>query len=173
MPFDRDTAACRCSMTRITLTGPPIHSVTCYCTSCRTAAQGFERDLGAPPTVTPQGGVDYVLYRKDRAQLAESCPPLNEHRLTSDTPTRRLVASCCGSPMVVDFTPGHWLSVYSGRLPPPAPEPRIGIMTRDRPADAAPLAATPPAYPTQPPAFFFKLLGAWAAMGFRRPKLTW
>lgn len=197
MPYDRDTAACRCSMTRFTLTGPPLHSVTCYCASCRTAAQIFDQarlerggsgrggsgrgeseggasapEPGALPTVTADGGVDYVLYRKDSVRLAENCPPLAEHRLTPGAATRRMVASCCGSPMVLDFTPGHWLSVYSGRLPPPAPAPRLAIMTRDRPP-GPPLPAIPPAHPAQPPAFFLTLLAAWAAMGFRRPKLEW
>jgi hypothetical protein len=30
-----------------------------------------------------------------------------------------------------------------------------------------------PAYAAQPPGLMFKLIGAWAAMGFRRPKVAW
>jgi hypothetical protein len=146
--------------------------VTCYCASCRTAGLGFERDPGAPKTVNDDGGVDYCLYRKDRVRIAEGGRHLREHRLKPDSPTRRVVADCCGSPMFVDFTPGHWLTVFRGRLSGPTPEPQMRIMTRDRPA-GAPLSNAIPAYDAQPPGFMFKLLGAWAAMGFRRPKIVW
>ena len=167
-----NAAVCQCGETAIALTGDPIQSVTCYCESCRTAGQGFERDLGAPRTVDPDGGVDYCLYRKDRVRIARGAQHLREYRLKPDSPTRRVVASCCNSPMFLDFTPGHWLTVFRHRLPEPAPAPRMRIMTRDRPEGVA-LPTDIPAYEAQPPVMMFKLIGAWAAMGFRRPKIAW
>jgi hypothetical protein len=167
-----NSAICRCGETAISLSGEPIQSVTCYCESCRTAARGFERDLGAPKTVTPEGGVDYCLYRKDRVRIEKGAENLQEHRLKPDSPTRRVVASCCGSPMFLDFTPAHWLTVFRDRLSGPAPEPQIRIMTKDRP-EGPELQGAIPASGTMPPGLMFKLLGAWAAMGFRRPKVVW
>jgi len=167
-----NAAVCRCGQTAIALAGEPIQSVVCYCESCRTAALGFERALGAPTTVRADGGVDYCLYRKDRVRITEDAHTLREYRLKPDAPTRRVVASCCGSPMFVDFVPGHWLTVFRDRLSGPAPAPRLRIMTRDRPPGAA-LPNDIPAYPTQPPGMMIRLLGAWAAMGFRRPKIVW
>ena len=167
-----NSAVCRCGETTIELTGSPIQSVICYCESCRTAGGEFERDLGAPRTVNADGGVDYCLYRKDRVKIAHGAHHLREYRLKPESPTRRVVASCCGSPMFLDFTPGHWLTVFRDRLTGPTPAPRMRIMTRDRP-DGPALSNAVPAYATQLPRLIFTLLAAWAAMGFRRPKIAW
>jgi hypothetical protein len=165
-------AICRCGETKIELTGEPIQTVSCYCRSCRTAARGFERDLGAPWTVTEDGGVDYCLYRKDRVKIAKGAHHLQEYRLKPGSPTRRVVASCCVSPMFLDFTPGHWLSIFRDRLSGLPPEPQMRVMTKDRP-EGVELPGAIPAYEKQPPRLLFKLLAAWAAMGFRRPKIAW
>ena len=166
------SAVCRCGETSIELTGEPIQSVTCFCESCRTAGRAFERNLGAAPTVSAEGGVDYCLYRKDRVKIARGALHLREYRLKPDSPTRRVVAGCCGSPMFLDFTPGHWLTVFRERLSGQAPEPQMRIMTRDRP-EGAELSDAIPTYEAQPADLMIKLLAAWAAMGFRRPKIAW
>ena len=83
-----------------------------------------------------------------------------------------MVATCCNAPMFLDFTPGHWLTLYRDRLPADAPRPQMRVMTKDR-AEAARLPDDIPAYPGYPPSFIFRQLKAWAAMGFRRPKLGW
>jgi hypothetical protein len=46
------------------------------------------------------------------------------------------------------------------------------IMTKDKP-ESLELPNAILAYETQPPRFMIKLLAAWAAMGFRRPKFAW
>ncbi len=165
-------AVCQCGETTIELTGDPIQSVICFCESCRTAGHGFERDLGAPRTVNADGGVDYCLYRKDRVKIAQGAHHLKEYRLKPESPTRRVVAGCCGSPMFLDFTSGHWLTIFRDRLPGTAAYPRIRIMTKDRPEGPA-LPNDMPTYASMPPRFLIKLLAAWAAMGFRRPKVAW
>jgi hypothetical protein len=176
MPVAREhrsnSAVCRCGGTTIELTGEPIQSVICHCESCRTAARGFERDLGAPQTVTAEGGVDYCLYRKDRVKIAQGAHHLREYRLKPQSPTRRVVAICCGSPMFLDFTSGHWLTVFRDRLSGPVPKPQMRVMTKDKPKGLE-LSSAIPAYDTFPPHLMIKLLGAWAAMGFRRPKVAW
>ena len=167
-----NSAVCRCGETTIELTGDPIQSVTCYCESCRTAGREFQREPGAPTTVHDDGGVDYCLYRKDRVRIAQGAQHLREHRLKPESPTRRVVASCCGSPMFLDFTPAHWLTVFRDRLAAPTPDPQFCTMAKDKPEGLERSNAIP-AYDTQPPRFFIKLLAAWAAMGFRRPKVAW
>jgi hypothetical protein len=165
-------AVCRCGETTIELASAPILSTTCYCWSCRTAGRQFERDLGAPQTVNTDGGVDYCLYRKDRVKIAHGARHLLEYRLKPDSPTRRVVASCCGSPMFVDFTPGHWLTIFRGRLSGQAPKSQMRVMTKDKP-EGVELSNEIPTYDTMPPRFMIKLLASWAAMGFRRPKIAW
>jgi hypothetical protein len=165
-------ASCTCGQVSLEATGAPILSATCYCQSCRSAAQQFEQAPGAPAVLNPHGGVDYCLFRKDRVTFARGADHLSEHRLTAASPTRRVVATCCNAPMFADFTHGHWLTLYRDRLPSDAPKLEMGVMAKDR-ADASPLPADVPTYPTHPPRFMLKLLAAWVAMGFRRPKLTW
>lgn len=165
-------AACQCGKTTLALRGAPILSTTCYCESCRTAARGFETDLHAPPMVKTDGGVDYTLYRKDRMKIADGAQNLREYRLKPDSPTRRVVASCCGSPMFVDFTPGSWVTVFRNRISGQPPKSQMRVMTKDKP-DGVELSNDIPTYDTMPPGFMIKLLLSWAAMGFRRPKITW
>ena len=167
-----NAAVCRCGETAMDVTGEPILSTICYCESCRTAGLAFERDLGGPQTVNADGGVNYCLYRKDRVKLVRGAHNLREYRLKPDSPTRRVVAGCCGSPMVLDFVPGHWLTVFRDRLRGQVPEPQMRVMTKDKPEGVA-LPNNIPAYDLMPPYFMVKLLAAWAAMGFRRPEFGW
>ncbi len=166
------SAVCRCGQTAIALSGAPILSTTCYCESCRTAGRQFERDLGAPQTVTADGGVDYCLYRKDRVRIAQGAQHLQEYRLKPDSPTRRVVASCCSSPMFLDFTPGHWLTIFRDRLSGRTPKSQMRIMTKDKPQGVE-LSNDIPSYEAMPPRFMIKLIASWAVMGFRRPKIVW
>jgi hypothetical protein len=45
--------------------GRPILTASCYCASCQEAGSRFEQLPSAPPVLNPDGGTDYVLYRKD------------------------------------------------------------------------------------------------------------
>jgi len=165
------SAVCQCGETTIELIGNPIESAICYCESCRTAGRGFERDLGAPQTVRADGGVEYCIYRKDRVKIETGAQHLREYRLKPQSPTRRVVATCCNSPMFADFTSGHWLSLYRGRLSGHAPEPRVCVMAKDKLEGTEPPKGIP-SYDTFSPGVMIKLLVAWAMMGFRRPKIT-
>jgi len=143
------TSVCRCGATALSTTGALIAVATCHCDSCKAAARQFD-EMGAGPIIGTDGGVDYVLFRKDRVTLLRGKDHLADRRLTADAPTRRVVATCCHSPMFLDFAPGHWLSFYRSTLGEQAPAPSMRTYTAR---------------------FFLKLIGAWAAMGFRRPKL--
>ncbi len=150
----------------------PIVSVACYCESCQQAARHFEQTEGAPPVLNADAGVDYCLFRKDRIKVVRGGEHLREHRLTASSPTRRVVAACCNAPMLLDFTPGHWLNLYRDRMPSGAPAIELGVMAKDRQAGGRP-ATSVRTYPGMPPRVMIRLLAAWVAMGFRRPKMTW
>jgi hypothetical protein len=154
------------------IVGAPILSAICCCQSCRTAGRQFELEPGAPPVVRADGGTEYCLYRKDRVRIVAGGEHLREHRLTPASPTRRVVAGCCDTPMFADFTRGHWLTVYRDRIAGDAPRPTVRVMAKDAPAGVE-FTDGVPTYPTYPPAFMFKLLAARAAMGFRRPRFAW
>jgi hypothetical protein len=96
---------------------------------------------------------------------------LSEHRLSTDSKTRRVIATCCNTPMFLEFTHGHWLSVY-GALWPAASLPSLQLrtMTRSR-AEGVVLPDDVPNPATHTFSFYAKLFGAWAAMSFRAPKI--
>ena len=144
-------ATCRCGKVTMEAIGRPILAAACYCSSCQDAGRRLELLACAPPLLDTDGGTSMVLYRKDRVQCVSGRQHLEGHRLKPDSPTRRIVASCCNSAMFLDFTKGHWLSMYcnrfaTGALPDDVPKHRV-----------------------QSGAFMLKLMAAWIAMGFRRP----
>lgn len=168
---ERRTASCQCGAVTLELTGKPIVTATCYCHSCQTAGHGFETLPGAGAVVDTDGGTPYVLMRKDRLTWLSGSDQLDAHRLKPDSPTRRFVSRCCNSPIALEFTKGHWLSVYSARIPEgerPAAEMRT--IVGDRPGGVE-LPGDIPNYRSPSGKFMWRLLTAWAAMGFRAPPI--
>ena len=172
--MDRATPlTCRCGRVGLELRGEPIVATACLCTSCRTAGKRFESLPGAPRVLDRHAATPFVLYRKDRVACSHGAELLREHRLTARSKTRRVLASCCNTPVFLEFSGGHWLSLY-GTLFPPEVMPAIELrtMTRDLP-EAAELPADVPNAKTQSFWFFRKLFAAWVAMGFRTPKISY
>lgn len=166
-------ASCECGQVRLELTGQPIMSAACYCTSCQTAGAKLQTLPGAPEIVHSDGGTAFVLYRKDRVNCTRGADLMAETRLKPESTTRRVVATCCNSPMFLEFTSGHWLSIYTGRLPEAQRPPvEMRTMTGDRPPGPD-FDDDIPSPKTHTGTFMLRLLGAWIAMGFRRPKVDY
>ncbi len=162
------SASCRCGKVQLQLAGAPIFRAICYCASCQEAGRRHQAAPGADRVVAEDGGTDYVLYRKDRVRCVKGGDLLEARRLKPESPTRRLYARCCNTAMAADFTKGHWLSLYRGRLAGDIPPPAMRMMTADRPAGVV-LPDDTPNYPGFSAKFMAKLLLAWLAMGFWRP----
>jgi hypothetical protein len=162
---------CACGQVRFTVDGEPTLSVECCCTSCRTAGGVLEKLPGAPRIVGRNGATHLILYRKDRIHFTEGTELLKEYRLTPESPTRRIVAICCNTPVGLDFTKGHWLSLYSclwfAHTPPPI---QMRTMTSDA-LEGTILFDDVPNHKRYAFSFFAKLLSAWVAMGFKIPKV--
>lgn len=154
---------CTCGQTRLTLTGPPILAVDCCCTSCRTAAADLKIPLG------PHGETPFVMYRKDRVTLPAPAA-MTAFRLSPTATTRRILTTCCQTPLFLDFKGGHWLSLYAALWQGHAPPPQMRSMVSDLP-DPTTLPNDIPNARTQNARFMFALLRAWVAMGFRSPKI--
>ena len=127
---------------------------------------------GAPTILGPLGATRFVLYRKDRIRFLGGTSYLKEFRLSPEAKTRRVVATCCNTPVFLELKGGHWLSLYDGlwseaRLP----QLELRTMTSDLPEGTA-LPDDVPNARRQTLSFFAKLLGAWVAMGFRSPKIV-
>lgn len=165
---------CECGRTVIELDGEPIVTVECHCDSCRRAAQRLEELAGAPALAEDNGGTRAVLYRKDRVRCVAGAEALREHRLDPASKTRRIVATCCNSAMFLDFTPGHWLTLYARRLPErDRPALDMRVVVADRPAGLPPLTSDIPNLPGHSFPFMARLILAWIGMGFRRPRIDW
>lgn len=164
--------SCACGRVCFEVTKTPIINAECHCSSCRAAAARLQALPGAPHFAEPNGGTRFVLYAKDRVRFVTGTELLKEFRLKSDAKTRRVVASCCNTPIFLEFHGGHWLSLYgclwpNGTLPPL----EVRTMTSDLPAGIT-LPNDVPNAKSQSVLFMAKLLGAWIGMGFRAPKVT-
>jgi hypothetical protein len=165
------SAICQCGKVKFEAVGPPILTGSCYCTSCQEAGRQFEQLASAPPVLDADSGTGVILYRKDRVQCVMGQEYLEERRLKPDSPTRRVVATCCNSAMFLDFTKGHWLSMFRNRFPIGAPPLQMRVMTKERRVGVE-LADDLPNYSGHSGKFMLKLIAAWIAMGLRRPEIT-
>ncbi|WP_375597249.1 hypothetical protein [Devosia sp. Naph2] len=122
------------------------------------------------PIAADNGGIPYALYRKDRIRLPDGTAGLAEFRLSDTAPTRRVLTTCCNTPIFLEFEGGHWVSLFTGLWPEnQRPEPRIRTQTGDVP-DGVTLDDSLPAGTMTTAGFYAKLLGEWIAMGFKTPK---
>ncbi len=163
--------ACACGTLKVEVEAAPIMAVECYCNSCRSAAARISALSGAPQVAGEHGGTHYLMYRKDRVRFVAGTEQLGAFRLTPQSHTRRVLASCCNTPVFAEFQSGHWLSMYASLWPeaerPPATE---RTMTSDL-EDGTALPADITNSRTQSLGFMGKLLLAWVAMGFRVPRV--
>lgn len=167
----RRTASCQCGAVTLELAGKPIAAATCYCHSCQRAGATFDALPGAPGVLDDDGGTAFVLVRKDRIIWLSGPEQLSEYRLSPDAPSRRFVSRCCNSPMGLEFSKGHWLSVYSGRIAEAERPPvEMRTMVGDR-REGVELPDDGPNYRTHSGKFMWRLLTAWIAMGLRAPPI--
>ena len=99
---------CRCGDVEMAAAGLPIMRTECHCTSCGIAAGMMENLPGALKLREANGGTRMEVYRKDRVRCLKGADRLREFRLTEKAKTCRVVASCCNTPMFLDFINGHW-----------------------------------------------------------------
>jgi hypothetical protein len=171
MANERTSVRCGCGKVELQIVGAPILRGICYCASCQEAGRRYQAVSRTDPVLAEDGGTDYVLYRKDRVRCVRGGDLIEERRLKPTSPTRRIYARCCNTAMFLDFTKGHWLSVYRGRLPGDIPPASVRLMTAERP-DGVILPDDMANSPGVSGKMVLKLLGAWMAMGFRRPAVN-
>jgi hypothetical protein len=164
--------ACACGNVHIAVEKAPIISTECHCNSCRTAGARLQARESAPPILAANGGTRFVLYRKDRIRFVKGTEYLKEFRLTPGAGTRRVVATCCNTPVFLEFENGHWLSLYAGLWPEGSLPPLdLRTMTGALP-DRAALSGDVASGTMATLSFYARLLAAWIAMGFKSPKVT-
>ncbi|HDS1828044.1 hypothetical protein [Stenotrophomonas sp. AG209] len=163
--------ACACGQVRLAITCRPIASVECCCDSCRRAGTQLQSMPGAPQVLGPQGQTHFVMQRKDRVRIEAGQSLLHAFRLSSRGGSRRVLAGCCNTPLFLEFSGGHWLSLY-GLLWPASERPAVEMrtMVSDLP-DPSALPDDVPNLKTRSLRFYARLMKAWIAMGFRSPRI--
>ncbi|MEG3768480.1 hypothetical protein [Alteromonas sp. 14N.309.X.WAT.G.H12] len=171
MTDNKMTLTCGCGQVVLKVQGGPIVSAECLCNDCQKAGVFLQSLPYAPTTLDDKAATRFVLYRKDRVWCERGQSRLREYRLSTHSKTRRVFASCCNTPIFLEFTNGHWLSIYGGLWPAGTlPKLELRTMTRDRPKGVE-LSDDVPNPSTHTVSFYVKLLGSWAAMRFRKPKI--
>lgn len=164
--------SCNCGKTAIEVIGAPFLVTECMCNSCRAAAARLAGLPQAENMLTPIGATVTAMYRKDRVRFTDDFDKLAEFRLTENAGTRRVVATCCNTPVFMELKGAHWLDIYLHLWPDTSrPKPQLRTMVSDL-ADASALPDDMPNLKKQSASFYAKLFAAWIAMGFRNPDIA-
>ncbi|MFI0846258.1 GFA family protein [Mesorhizobium sp. IMUNJ 23232] len=163
---------CKCGQFTMQVEGPHIASVECLCNSCRKAGAVLNTLPGAAAVVDEKGATPFVMHRKDRVRILSGAEHLREYRLSAGAGTRRVIATCCNTPVFLELKGGHWLSLY-GQLWTDGDRPRLEMRTMtgdlEQPAN---LPDDVPNLKQQSLSFYGRLFAAWVRMGFRSPKIV-
>ncbi len=156
-------ALCTCGTVELEAIGEPIISVVCHCDDCQTGARQIEVLPNAAGVSEPDGGVGYLVYRKDRVQIRKGGELLRAYKIRENSATNRMVATCCGAAVILTFDDSkHWVDVYRARVIGNVPPLQMHICTRYR--QSSKLDTTVPSFPGYPLRFVAKLLAARMAM---------
>ena len=162
------TVRCSCTSVEIELFGPPITSAVCYCDTCQEGSRQIDALTEAVPTLGPDGGTAYVLYRKDRISYSKGAELLKEYKLEEKSTTSRVVATCCNSAMVMRFDDiRHWVPVYRARFQENIPPLQWRLCTKFKPENAV-LPTDVPSATMYPAGLGWKLLTSKLSMLFGR-----
>jgi hypothetical protein len=162
------TASCACGCVELAAAGPPIVSNVCYCGDCQLGSRQIEALPGAGPVRDPDGGTAYILYRRDRIGCSKGASLLKNYKISDNSVTNRVVATCCNSAMFMNFDKGpYWVSAYRARFQGDLPALQMRVCTKYKSPDVV-LADGVPSYPGYPLRFVAKLLASGMAMLLRR-----
>jgi hypothetical protein len=158
------TATCACGSVELEAVGKPIVSAVCYCDDCQKGARQIQALPNAGPVADPDGGTEYILYRKDRFACTKGADLLKSYKLKQMSATNRVVATCCNSAMFVNFDRGpFWVTAYRARFHGDVPPLQLRICTKFKPNNVV-LPRDVPSAERYPPLMVVKLLAARVAM---------
>ncbi len=129
------TASCQCGQVVVQVAGEPLSTANCYCDDCQAAARQIESRPGAYAVTEPDGGTGYSLYLKQRVRCVKGENKLEAFKLKPDSPTNRMIASCCNTPMLLQFDNNlPWVTMYRSRFGSEARPLEMRIFTKYKPA---------------------------------------
>jgi hypothetical protein len=159
-------ATCACGNVEIEMVGAPIVVVNCYCDCCQDGGHRIEALPNARAVVDPDGGTPYIAFRKDRVRCSKGAALLKGLKLSEQSVTNRVIATCCNSAMFLNFDDSkHWVDVYRSRLRGKSPPLQMRICTKFKATDQ-PFPDGVPSYPGYPISLLARLLVARFSMLF-------
>jgi hypothetical protein len=162
--LEQRVLSCQCGQVRMLAKGAPILRVVCYCDDCQAAARQLADGGLGEPIADPDGGTRLVLFRQDRVVTQQGMEQLVPHKLRAGSPTNRVVARCCQTPMQINFDKGpHWVSFFERRVPGKLPPIYARMQTRFRTSEL-PLPDDAASYKTFPLMLIGRLIAAKIAM---------
>jgi len=159
-------AQCSCGQVKIEIKGDPIAHTACYCKDCQSGGRQIEALPRAAAILDADGGTDCLECRKDRLRYASGEQFLKPMKLTDESSTSRVIATCCNAGMYLSMANSHWLSVYSKRIQGNIPPLQLRVWTKYKRADTQ-LPADVPNFPSGSIGFYGKLFVHWILMLLR------
>jgi hypothetical protein len=158
------TVNCVCGQVVVEAIGAPIASVVCYCDDCQEGARQIRSLPNAVSIEEPAGGTAYLAYRKDRVTTLKGASLLRRHKITENSATNRVIATCCNSAMLLSFDDGkHWVDLYRSRCEGDVLPVQMRICTKFKP-DGRTIPTDVPQHSRYPLSLLVKLVLAKAAM---------
>jgi hypothetical protein len=162
-------AHCRCGAVEIRAWGQPIMVNACYCDDCQAAAHRLAGSASSEPASGTDGGTEFMVFRRDRIACTGGSDRLQAMRLTAPSKTRRMIASCCATPMYLAFDDKRpWVSAFRVPFGTDAPPLEMRICTRFKRSEEKAEDGLP-SHPGYPPAMMVRILAVWPLMLFSRP----
>lgn len=162
------TVNCVCGQVAYEAIGAPITSVICYCDDCQEGARQIQSLPHAISFQEPDGGTEYLVYRKDRVVCLKGASLLRHHKIREDSATNRVIAICCNSAMLLTFDDGkHWVDLYRSRCKNYVLPVQMRICTKFKP-DGRTIPTDVPHYSRYPMSLIIKLALAKMAMLLHR-----
>jgi hypothetical protein len=162
-------AHCQCGAVEIGTWAQPIMVNACYCDDCQAAAQRFAASANSKLASSADGGTEFMVFRRDRIACTRGADRLQTMKLTASSKTRRMIASCCATPMYVAFDDKRpWVSALRAPFGTDAPPVEMRICTRFRRSEEK-VEDGLPSHPGYPPALIVRILAAVPFMLFSRP----
>ena len=126
-------ARCQCGAVELSAWGRPIMVNACYCDDCQTAARRLSASADSGRASRVDDGTEFMVFRRDRIACTRGADRLQAMRLTGSSKTRRMIASCCATPMYMAFDDKRpWVSAFRAPFGADAPPVQMRICTRSK-----------------------------------------
>jgi len=154
--------SCKCGQVKLDVTGKPFMVAGCYCDDCQAGWRRIEALENTAPVLDDRGGIENIYFRQDHIRVVQGEEFLQPFKLKPESPTRRVVANCCNTPMFTSREDYRFMSIVRARFGLDAPPVEVRYFTRYSPKQPF-VSHDVPSYPGVPFRVKMKMLRAHLA----------